>query len=175
MLPPLCLLKGTVGAPLVRFLFSPPAFSFALSSLNYKPLSLLSSTFSPLPAEKRHAQHCDGGASHAEPCGQAGLWQSRLMELWKPVVSLSASTEVSFRRKEGPLHFPFVDFFLSLKKSQFDLSRSSCTLGRAKAMDLHYPLYLCCKYSHGRWGHSPPSSWTIAIPDPPAISWKSPH
>lgn len=72
MLPALCLLQGTVGAPSVRFLLFPPAFSFALSSLNLKPLSLLSSTFSPLPAEKRLAQHCDGGDSHTEPVGKLG-------------------------------------------------------------------------------------------------------
>lgn len=92
----------------------PLAFSFVLSSLNLKPLSLLSSTFSPLPAEKRHVQHCDGGDSHAESSGQVGLCQSRLAEQWKPAVSLNASIEVSFRRKEGHLHFPFVYFFFFL-------------------------------------------------------------
>lgn len=112
MLPPLCLLEGAVGAPLINFWFSPPpAFSFAWSSLNLKPLSLLSSGFSPLPAEKRQVQHCDGGDSHAEPRGQTGLWQSRLTQLQKPEVFLNASIEVSFWRKEGHLYFPFMGFF----------------------------------------------------------------
>lgn len=154
--------RGHSRCTFSNLFFSPLAFSFALSSLNLKPLSLLSSTFSPLPAEKRNVQHCEGGDSHAEPRGQAGLWQSRLMEPRKPVLSLDASIEASFRRKEGHLHFPFMDFF-PCKRANLTLAGllAHLTLGTAKTVDLHYPLYLYCKHSHGRWGHSPPLSQVL--------------